>query len=136
MIQLIVAFASIVVTQLLIDDAITQDIYTRKVSKLHQKRDETTALIEGYDKGGEDLSYALKALLTIANSGFLVFNSSKTLLKRELLILLFSNLEITRCKLRYTLREPFQSVRKMGVNLLWRPVRDLNPCCRRERAVS
>jgi len=116
-------------TQLLIDDAITHDIYERKLDKLRQKRAESSALIENYNKGGEDLSDALKTLLSIAHSSFNLFNSSKTPLKRELLILLFSNLQLTRCNLQYTLREPFHSVRKMGENLLWRPVRDLNPCC-------
>ena len=58
-------------------------------------------MIAGYDNGGEDLSETLKVLLTVANSGFTLFNSSKTAVKRELLFLLFSNLQIVRLHIKW-----------------------------------
>ena len=48
----------------------------------------------------------------------------------------FSNLELDGQKLRFTLRKPFDLFVKLSEGQEWRPLRDSNPCYRRERAMS
>ena len=94
-------------TDLLISGTITKDVYDRKFSQLQQRRKEISALQEEHQEGNEEFKTALSALLTLTSKAPDMFKSSKTPLKRTLVTLVFSNLELNGGKLEYTLREPY-----------------------------
>ncbi|MFK7839325.1 MAG: recombinase family protein [Bdellovibrionales bacterium] len=104
-------------TNLLIDRTITKDVYDRKIEYLHAKRLETDSLLSEYKNCDEEYEIALNALMRIAHSSLSLFKSSKMVIQRGLLLLVFSNLQLEGCKLRSAWREPFNSMRRMGDNL-------------------
>ena len=113
-------------TDLLIGDNINKDAYDRKFSQLQGRRQETSMLQEEHHNGNEQFKMALSMLVTIASKAPDIFKSSKTTLKRQLMTLIFSNLELGGQKLRYSLAEPFASFENLGSYKEWLGWQDSN----------
>jgi site-specific DNA recombinase len=124
------------ITDLLINDTITKDVYDRKFTQIQDRRKEITVLLEEHQGGNEEFKIALTALTSLASKAPELFRSSKTPIKRHLISMVFSNLGLSGGDLQYELNEPFKTLKTRGSCQEWHPVRDSNPCCRRERAVS
>ncbi len=65
--------------------------------------------------------------MTLASRAYDLFESSETEEKRQLIGLVFSNLEMEGEKLRYTLREPFDRMFNLTDRQGWQGQRDSNP---------
>lgn len=90
-------------TDLLLNDHVTQDTYDRKHSHLQLRHHEiTTRLNEQYDNS-DNLENALYTFIALLNKSLLVIKSSKTTEIRSLLKTLFSNFSLHGQNLCYTL---------------------------------
>ena len=93
-------------TDLLLNDHITQEAHDRKHSHLQLQHHEiTTRLNEQYDNS-DNLENALYTFITLLNKAQLVIKSSKTTEIRSLLKTLFSNFSLHGRNLCYTLVSP------------------------------
>lgn len=123
-------------TDLLLDASITKDVYNKKHQEITQRQYEINRELESHHEGNEQFKIALSMLVTLASRAWDIFKSSTTDEKRQLIGYLFSNLEMKGTTLCYTLKKPFDLFVKLGSYQEWRPLRDSNPCCIRERDMS
>ncbi len=123
-------------TDLLLDESITKDIYHKKHQDMTQRQFEINKELEQHHEGNDQFKIALSMLVTLASKAWDIFESSNLDEKCQLMGYVFSNLELEGGKLRYALNTPFNLFVDLASYQKWRPVRDSNPCCRRERAVS
>jgi hypothetical protein len=75
-------------------------------------------------------------LLKLADRAYDIFMSLEVGQKRLLIQTVLSNLKIVGEKLHWKLLSPFDLIAFSGDRILWHPQGDLNPCFRRERAMS
>lgn len=113
-------------TDLLIDESITKDIYNKKLSQLINRQQEINQLLEQHHKGNEQFKIALSSLVSLASHAYDIFASSTIDEKRQLLGYVFSNLELEGSKLVYTLQKPFNLFADLGTCQEWRPRVDSN----------
>lgn len=106
-------------TDLLIAETITKEIYDRKFAQLQQRRKEITVLQEEHQDGNEEFKVALSALVSLASKAPEIFKSSKTTIKRQLISLVFSNLQLSAGTLQYSLREPYKTFENLGDYKEW-----------------
>ena len=123
-------------TDLLLDESITKDVYHKKHQDMTQRQYEINRELENHHEGNNQFKIALSMLVTLASKSWEIFESSTIEEKRQLIGYVFSNLEMEGATLRYALKTPFNLFTDLADHQKWRPVRDSNPCCRRERAVS
>ncbi len=123
-------------TDCLLDWSITKDIYAQKHEELQDRRMEINHLLEKHTAGDGEYKIALSTLLSLSSQIGTLFEGSTNAEKRRLIGFVFSNLELEGSKLRFSLRKPFDLFVDLAECQNWRPVRDSNPCYRRERAVS
>ncbi len=123
-------------TDLLIEGHIEQKIYEAKHRELALRRDELNCVLSDNDKADDQFKDALCKIIGLVSKSYDLFESSKTDQKRGLLGFVFSNLQLEGASLRYTLRKPFEQFAQLPHNPEWRPLRDSNPCCLREREAS
>ncbi|MAF97493.1 MAG: hypothetical protein CMH26_02540 [Micavibrio sp.] len=71
-------------TDLLLNDLITKEVYDRKLLQLQTRRKEITVKQQEHQEGNEEFKIALSTLLTLASKASGLFESSKTPLKRTL----------------------------------------------------
>jgi len=113
-------------TDLLLDESITKDVYNNKLSQLISRQQEINQLLEQHHKGNEQFKIAISSLITLASHAYDLFESSTTDEKRQLLGYAFSNLELEGGKLRFTLREPFNLFVDLASCQDWLPRPDSN----------
>jgi site-specific DNA recombinase len=123
-------------TDLLLDESITKDVYHKKHQDMTQRQYEINRELESHHEGNDQFKIALSMLVTLASKSWDIFKSSTIDEKRQLIGYVFSNLEMEGANLRYTLKTPFNLFVDLADHQNWRPLRDSNPCCRRERAMS
>lgn len=101
-------------TDLLINDTITKDVYDRKFAQIQARRKEITILQAEHQDGNEEFKIALTTLVSLASKATEILKSSKTPVKRSLISLVFSNLQLSAGTLQYSLREPFKTLQNLG----------------------
>jgi site-specific DNA recombinase len=94
-------------TDLLIDESITKDIYNNKLTQLVNRQQEINQLLEQHHKGNEQFKIALSSLITLTSHAYDIFESSTIDEKRQLMGYMFSNLKLKGRKLEYDLKKPF-----------------------------
>jgi hypothetical protein len=120
-------------TDLLIEGDIEKKVYQEKHKELAFRRDEINCILSDRNMADDSFKDALCNILTITSKSADLFESSNTDQKRNLIGFVFSNLKLEGPTLRYTLKKPFGIFAKLPNNPEWRPLRDSNPCYRRER---
>ncbi len=123
-------------SDLLVDGHIETDLYKAKNQELARRRQELAFILKDSDQADDKFKDAMCDIIGLVGKSYDLFESSKTDQKRQLLGFVFSNLKLEGPTLRYTLRKPFDVFSQLPHNPEWRPLRDLNPCYRRERAMS
>lgn len=123
-------------TDLLLEESITKEVYNNKLTQLISRQQEINHLLEQHHKGNEQFKIALSSLITLASRAYDIFESSTIDEKRQLIGYVFSNLELEGAKLRFALKKPFNLFGDLTSNQEWRPLRESNPCTHRERVVS
>jgi hypothetical protein len=113
-------------TDLLLDESITKDVYNNKLSQLIGRQQEINQLLEQHHKGNEQFKIALSSLITLASRAYDLFESATVDEKRQLLGYAFSNLELDGGKLRYSLRKPFNLFADLGGCQDWLREQDSN----------
>ncbi len=81
---------------------------------------------EMHEGADEEFKNTLITAFNLANRASELFESSKTLEKRELINFVFSNLSLKGRKLEYTLRKPFDMLVEMSRSEEWLPRKDSN----------
>jgi site-specific DNA recombinase len=90
-----------------LDKSITQDDYDKKARELKGQQAEIAARIEQHQQGDGEYRTTLESLLSLASRAAELFERSKTDQKRQLIALVFSNLQLRGKKLEFSLRSPF-----------------------------
>lgn len=106
-------------TDCLLDQSITKDIYAQKHTELQNRRLEIGYELEKHTKADEQFKIALSTLLSLSSRIGSLFESSKTYEKRKLIGFVFSNLEMHGCELRFSLRKPFDLFMNMTEYKEW-----------------
>ena len=113
-------------TDRLLDESITRNIYTQKLTQLSNRRQEINLQLEQHHSGNEQFKIALGSLVTLASHAYEIFESSTNEEKRELIGYVFSNLQLEGAKLRYTLSSPFDLFVDLDSYQKWLPGPDSN----------
>ncbi len=74
--------------------------------------------------------------MDLSNRAYDLFKSSEVEQKRQLIKLVLSNLRIEDENVLYDAQKLFDMLLKNADRIQWHPQGDLNPCFRRERAMS
>ena len=99
-------------TDLLVNNHITEDAYQRKHSHLQLRHSELTAHLANPSIDPKQIEKALITMVSLCNRASLVIKSSKMLLKRSLVETLFSNLSLNGRNLRWNWVSPLSIVAK------------------------
>lgn len=94
-------------TDLLLDESITRDVYNNKLTQLVNRQQEINQQLEQHHKGNEHFKIALTSLITLASRAYDLFESSTIDEKRQLIGYVFSNLELKGTTICYSLKKPF-----------------------------
>lgn len=106
-------------TDLLLDESITKEMYHKKHQDMTQRQFEINRELEGHHEGNDQFKIALSMLVTLASRAWEIFQSSTIDEKRQLMGYVFSNLELEGSTLRYTLRKPFDLFVNLTPNQKW-----------------
>lgn len=123
-------------TDLLLEESITKDVYHKKHQAMIERQQEINRELEGHHEGNDQFKIALSMLVTLASKAWDIFQSSTIDEKRQLIGYVFSNLEMKGPTLCYSLKKPFDLFVNLADHQDWRPLRESNPCCRNENPVS
>ena len=123
-------------TDLLVDGHIAEEVYKAKHKELRQRINDITFEAQDNDEANFKFKEALCNIVVLLSKSHDLFGSSHVDEKRKLLGFVFENLQLEGSTLRFSLRKPFELLAQLPDNPVWRPLRDLNPCYRRERAMS
>lgn len=113
-------------TDLLLNESITRDVYNNKQTQLVARQQEINQLLEQHHKGNEQFKIALTSLVTLASHAFDLFERSTIDEKRQLIGYLFSNLKMEGATLRYSLKKPFNMFVDLASCKEWLPGQDSN----------
>ena len=80
---------------------------TKKAGALKIQQAEIAARIEQHQTGDGAFRTTLESLISVASCAADLFERSKTEQKRKLVSLVFSNLRLSKKKLEYTMRSPY-----------------------------
>lgn len=123
-------------TDLLIDDKISQEAYSEKMSEIDAEQAKLKSMLAACTESGKTAEITTDYILDIAARASELFKSSKVEQKRALLNLLLSNCVLKDGKALYSMKKPFDILMNMNGNPIWQPQPDSNWCSRLERAVS
>ncbi len=111
--------------------------YKRQIERIRQEQLTLTELLE---KSNNDIDDAYletsKSILELATQLRSLWNDRTPQERLMLIDKVLSNPVLDGKTLRYDYKKPFGVLAKMRRDGIWRPRRDLNPCYRRERAMS
>lgn len=113
-------------TDLLVDNSITKEDYDRRVIDLKKEEHEINNQLEQsviLDNNFED---QVINVFELANRSHELFKSSDSSQKRQIVNLLFPNLQMDGEKLVFTLQKPFDRLLKMQDCATWLPEQDSN----------
>lgn len=116
--------------------SITENEYDRFFQKFCEQRDQITERLSRLNEAETNYYITAKYILNLANRAHDLFESSEVDEKRQLIKLLLLNLQIKGENIVYDVQKPFDLILECSDDIKWRPQWDLNPCFRRERAMS
>jgi hypothetical protein len=93
-----------------LDKSIAQDEYDNKAIGLKKRQYELNDQLKKINEADENYSSTIVSLLNICSRAPELFESSRVEQKRELIDLLFSNLQLRGKKLEYRLKKPFDAL--------------------------
>ena len=96
--------------ELLLDSRITQDIYDRKMSEFETKQQELQIQLEEYAQADHEYHITVSRVLDLAKRASQIFESSEVNEKRQILGILLSNCRISKGKLLWELKSPFDVI--------------------------
>ncbi len=111
---------------LLADGIIDKDEFRAKKESAKQRQHEITELIQAYDGADDAFFNTMEKLLKLATNAHSAFMGSKMEEKRELVIFVFSNLQLKGATLCYTLNFPFDRFKNLAETEKWLPGPDSN----------
>ncbi len=111
---------------MLMDESITKDMYSRKQTQLMQRRQEVNDLLERHHSGDDQFKIAVSTLVTLASKAYEIFERSTVDEKRQLMGYVFSNLELEGSKVRFSLKKPFDMFVDLGSYKEWLPRKGSN----------
>lgn len=114
-------------TDCLLDQSITKDIYTKKHQEILQRQHDIAARLKQHHSADGQFKIALTMLISLASHSAQLFDCSKNDEKRELIGFLFSNLSLKGTTLCYSLKKPFDMLAGLPTCKEWRAWRDSNP---------
>ncbi len=112
---------------LVAEGVLSKDDFLRRQEQLKDRQHELRELIASYDKVDDKLSKKLVSLISITQNAYETFKGSTISEKRELLKLIFENLNLNGAKLEYNWAFPFDQLAKLTNCPEWRRRRDSNP---------
>ena len=118
---------------LLLDGVIEKDDFNKKRNSLREKQIDTEEMIKNCRVADDNFKDSLISLISMISNTHQIFIGSTIEKKRQLINFVFANLQLEGENLRFSLRKPFDQFIKCSDLDKWYPVRDSNPCCRRER---
>lgn len=123
-------------TDLLIDDRISQEAYSEKMSEIDAEQAKLKSMLAACTESGKTAEITTDYILDIAARASELFKSSKVEQKRALLNLLLSNCVLKDGKVLYSMKKPFDILMNMNGNPIWQSQRESNPCYRNENPMS
>nr|WP_253307852.1 recombinase family protein [Rickettsia endosymbiont of Ceutorhynchus assimilis] len=112
---------------LYLDGELDKTTHEEKHLQLIQKKEEIIREIEAHHKADNSFTKTLISLIELASNAFDTFTGSTVDGKRNLVNLVFANLELNSEKLDYNLRPPFNSFVNLSENVEWWRQRESNP---------
>lgn len=92
---------------LFLDGGIGQEDYNKKAADIRERKIQVMAEIEQHEKADDCFKDAATMLFELTSSAAFTFENSNTEQKREMMGLLFSNMQLRGKKLEYTMHQPF-----------------------------
>ena len=114
-------------TDLFLEGVFDEKEYREKRKQLEEKRAKVTQELESNDRADSNFAKGLNTILQLASKAGTIFRGSTISEKRELINLVFWNLELKGQTLVYTLHSPFDMFMKSAKNGEWWAWQDLNP---------
>ncbi len=111
---------------LYLDGELDKTTHEEKHLQLIQKKEEIIREIEAHHKADNSFAKTLISLIELASNAFDTFTGSTVDGKRNLVNLVFANLELNSEKLDYSLRPPFDTFVNLSENSDWCIRLDLN----------
>ena len=106
-------------TEKLFDGGVQQDIYDKKTSEYRARQRDLNEEMGQITQQGEFKDSTIKTVFSLSNRAYELFDSSDVKRKREIVKILFQNLEAEDEKAYFALRKPFDTVGKLPVHLDW-----------------
>jgi hypothetical protein len=113
---------------LMLDGHIDEPAFKLKKKEMAFRQAELNCILSDNHNADDNFKDALCDILGLVSKSYQLFESSKVDYKRRLLGFVFSNLQLERPTLRYTLRKPFDLFAQLPHNPEWRPLRPSNRC--------
>ena len=111
--------------------------YKRRIEFVRTEREHLTFELEKVNKNIDDAYlHTAKSILELATKAKSLWESRSPLERRMFLEKLLSNPVLDGLSISFDWKKPFGVIAQMTRNGKWRPQGDLNPCYRRERAMS
>ena len=119
-----------------LDRKISEEFWQTQTHKWLAEKENLSMKLVGYQKA--DTSYLENAsfILELAKKAPTLFKQASNEQKRKLAGMLFSNCSLKDKNLDLRLKSPFDLILESSKTGNWHPQGDLNPCFRRERAMS
>ncbi len=111
---------------LLLDGTIERQDFEIKKVQIRQKQITLEKSMKGARNADDTFKDAMLAMLNLAAEAHDLFTSSTTAQKRQLVNLVFANLELDGGKLRFSLKKPFDRMQNLTNCQEWRPREDSN----------
>ena len=111
-------------TDLLLDNSITKDIYEEKLQELKLKQQKLGSEIDLYTKADKNYLLTVSKVFSIAKRAKEIFESSEISEKRALLAYLIQNPVVNRKKLYFSITSPFNLILDLTSNPNWLAWRD------------
>jgi site-specific DNA recombinase len=119
-----------------LDGKITEDFWSRKSTDWSKEEQQVQMAIQRLEEEKPDQLLNAKKTLELANKAYFLYLTQTPEEQAKLLKMVLSNCRIDGVSLYPTYRKPFDLIFERAKTEDWRPRRDLNPCYRRERAMS
>lgn len=116
--------------------SITDAHYDKFFTNLKDKATDVAIRLEQLQEAETNYYITAQMLLKLADRAYEIFMGSEVEQKRLLIKTVLSNLKICGEKMHWELVSPFDLIANSGDRIQWHPQGDLNPCFRRERAMS
>ena len=114
---------------IIFDGGITTDRYDKLLESKKKRQLEILDTMERHRRGDRNYYVTAERLLHLASHAADYYKSSKPQEKRQLLHFLLSNCELNGKKLKFSLKQPFNTILLHASRSNWLGGRDSNPDC-------